>query len=168
MTYPEVLFPRYTQGFNLAESYYMASAGLSWQDVIIGDPKTSIVYASPTPIQLSYFQASQIPRTNNVQFQWGTLSETNNYGFYIQVLRDGNFVDIPGSFTPGHGTTIEPQHYSWVYQNLANGRYAFRLKQIDLDGTINYYPAVEVLVKVKIITPVPVAEKINSKAINLK
>ena len=37
-----VLFDRYTSDYNLAESFYMASRLLSWMDVVIGDPKTSI------------------------------------------------------------------------------------------------------------------------------
>ena len=35
---PQVLFPAYLAGFNLAESYYLAMPFLSWQTVIIGDP----------------------------------------------------------------------------------------------------------------------------------
>jgi uncharacterized protein (TIGR03790 family) len=35
---PEILFPAYLAGYNLAESYYMATAALSWQLVVVGDP----------------------------------------------------------------------------------------------------------------------------------
>jgi uncharacterized protein (TIGR03790 family) len=35
---PDVLFPAYLAGFNLAESFYMAMPYLSWQTVVIGDP----------------------------------------------------------------------------------------------------------------------------------
>lgn len=35
---PDILFPAYLAGFNLAESYYLAMPFLSWQTVIIGDP----------------------------------------------------------------------------------------------------------------------------------
>lgn len=35
---PDLLFDRYTKGFNLAESFYAASLVLSWKDVVIGDP----------------------------------------------------------------------------------------------------------------------------------
>lgn len=35
---PEILFPAYLSGFNLAEAYYLAMPALSWQNVIIGDP----------------------------------------------------------------------------------------------------------------------------------
>jgi uncharacterized protein (TIGR03790 family) len=35
---PQVLFPAYLAGFNLAEAFYLAMPFLSWQTVIIGDP----------------------------------------------------------------------------------------------------------------------------------
>jgi uncharacterized protein (TIGR03790 family) len=35
---PQVLFPAYLSGFNLAEAFYMAMPTLSWQAVIVGDP----------------------------------------------------------------------------------------------------------------------------------
>ena len=38
---PEVLFPAYVAGFNLAEAFYLASPYLSWQTVVIGDPLCS-------------------------------------------------------------------------------------------------------------------------------
>jgi len=38
MARPSILFDRYTRGFNLAESYSMASPTIMWKDVMIGDP----------------------------------------------------------------------------------------------------------------------------------
>jgi uncharacterized protein (TIGR03790 family) len=38
---PQVLFPAYFSGYNLAESFYLAMPYLSWQTVIIGDPLCS-------------------------------------------------------------------------------------------------------------------------------
>lgn len=35
---PEILFDRYTKGYNLAESFYMASLVVKWKDIVIGDP----------------------------------------------------------------------------------------------------------------------------------
>lgn len=35
---PQVLFPAYLSGLNLAESFYLALPHLSWQGVIVGDP----------------------------------------------------------------------------------------------------------------------------------
>jgi uncharacterized protein (TIGR03790 family) len=38
---PEVLFPAYLSGLNLAEAFYLAMPSLSWQNVVIGDPLCS-------------------------------------------------------------------------------------------------------------------------------
>jgi uncharacterized protein (TIGR03790 family) len=35
---PQVLFPAYASGFNLAEAFYLALPDLSWQGVVVGDP----------------------------------------------------------------------------------------------------------------------------------
>lgn len=42
IAHPDILFSRYTNGYNLAESYYMASRYVGWNDVVVGDPKTVI------------------------------------------------------------------------------------------------------------------------------
>ncbi len=39
---PDYLLPEYYKGRNLAESYYISIRGLSWQNVVIGDPLCSI------------------------------------------------------------------------------------------------------------------------------
>ena len=48
MAHAGLLFDRYTVGFNLAESFYMASRYLAWKDVVIGDPLCA-PYALPAP-----------------------------------------------------------------------------------------------------------------------
>ena len=35
---PEIVFPAYVSGFNLAEAFYLAIPNLSWQTLVIGDP----------------------------------------------------------------------------------------------------------------------------------
>jgi uncharacterized protein (TIGR03790 family) len=46
---PQILFPAYASGFNLAESYYMAIPFLSWQTIVIGDPLCRPFAATPLP-----------------------------------------------------------------------------------------------------------------------
>ncbi len=140
-----ILFDRYTSGYNLAESFSMSSRYCSWMDVIVGDPKTSIDGPpAPLPIQLQHFEAHRVGNTNALRLSWGTLSETNNYGFYLQH-RDSStqtFMDLAGSFVQGHGTTLIPQEYSWIHPNVPPGTHSYRLRQIDLDGTIYYTEAI--------------------------
>lgn len=56
---PQILFRRYVQGYNLAESYYMASSKLAWMDVIIGDPRSS-PYGDPHDLEIHNFTTERI------------------------------------------------------------------------------------------------------------
>jgi subtilisin-like proprotein convertase family protein len=100
---------------------------------------------APLPIQLASF-GGRIVNGNQVQLDWVTLSEINNYGFEVEKSNavPGPFAVIPGSFTPGYGTTNEPRNYSYVDTNPGSARVFYRLKQIDLDGSIQYSDPISV------------------------
>jgi hypothetical protein len=99
------------------------------------------------PVQLSSFVATQ-QAGNTVRLDWTTATETNNYGFEVQKsLGDAlHFETIAGSFIPGHGTTTEPRSYSFIDRSVSQGQWYYRLKQIDLDGTIHYTEPIVVTV----------------------
>lgn len=44
---PQLLFPAYLGGRNLAESYYLAIPTLSWMNIVVGDPLVSLGPANP-------------------------------------------------------------------------------------------------------------------------
>ena len=44
---PQILFPAYVRGLNLAESYYAAMPYLSWMTIVVGDPLTAPFPAPP-------------------------------------------------------------------------------------------------------------------------
>jgi hypothetical protein len=92
---------------------------------------------SPVPIQLSYFTGLVNPITLSVDLRWGTLSETNNFGFELQkkTISEPTYLTIPGSFVAGHGTTLIPHDYTCSDNETAAGNWLYRLQQIDLDGT---------------------------------
>jgi hypothetical protein len=98
----------------------------------------------PLPVQLASFTARL--RNSSVLLQWRTLSEINNYGFYVQKRRASEQVwnELAGSFVAGHGTTNEPHDYSCTDNSIASGSWHYRLKQIDLDGTIHYSEPIQI------------------------
>ena len=105
----------------------------------------NVVPSDPLPIQLVYLHA--MPTSpNSVQLDWGTLTETNNYGFKVQKTPDSSssYLTITGSFVPGHGTTIEPHSYTYTDVAVSSGSWWYRLMQIDLDGAVHYTDAVRV------------------------
>jgi uncharacterized protein (TIGR03790 family) len=153
MANSSVLFDRYVGGYNLAESYFMASRYISWMDVVVGDPKTTItIVEGLLPVQLSSFAGHYDGSSSSIQLQWITLSEMNNYGFMVQKLNTvtGNYEDIAASFVPGNGTTLELHTYSYAWMVTAAQTadlpvaqsHQLRLKQIDLDGTEYFSDAI--------------------------
>ncbi len=81
----------------------------------------------PIPVELGLFFAEVLK--NDVYLSWETESESNNYGF--EIFRN----DVRITFLNGHGTTSEPQAYSYKDPGLSGGSYNYELIQIDFDGT---------------------------------
>ena len=99
----------------------------------------------PLPIQLASLTATVVNQ-NEVRVDWTTLTETNNYGFEVQKSAEttSDYQTIPNSFVPGHGTTVQPHSYSYTDVTASSGLWFYRLKQIDLDGTVHYTEGVQV------------------------
>jgi photosystem II stability/assembly factor-like uncharacterized protein len=100
----------------------------------------------PLPIQLASLCAD-ITAAKQVRLLWSTISEVNNYGFEIQrkQVTQKDYITLANSLVPGHGTVLEPHGYSFVDENPPLGQLLwYRLKQIDLDGGINYSGAVSI------------------------
>jgi hypothetical protein len=92
---------------------------------------------SPVPIQLSSFTARALSSTQ-VELDWTTLSETNNFGFEIErsTASAGPYTKINGAFIDGQGTTIVPHTYTYTDVAAVPGAWYYRLRQIDLDGHV--------------------------------
>lgn len=143
-----ILFDKYTSGFNLAESIYMSSRALSWMDVIIGDPKMKVHIGGQCslPIQLASFTGNFIT-SNKIKLEWTTISEVNNYGFFVERLDliTQSFITIESSFQAGAGYTLQPQYYSWTDDEMIGDTVQYRLRQIDNDGLENYHGPITVV-----------------------
>ena len=97
------------------------------------------------PVELTSFTGSSID--GNVVLNWNTATEVNNSGFEIQRSTDRiNFLKV--SFISGFGTTTEPKNYTYTDNSVNNGKYFYRLKQIDFNGEFAYSDIVEVEVTV--------------------
>jgi hypothetical protein len=92
------------------------------------------------PVEFNFFEAN--PNGYTVDLKWSTATETNNKGFEVERKSGNDFETI--SFVPGSGTSTQTKNYSFSDKNLATGNYTYRLKQIDLDGTVSYSAEVKV------------------------
>ncbi len=104
-----------------------------------------------TPVELTNFSANA--NGAEVTLNWSTATETNNKGFEIQrnqksKIKSQNWEKI--GFTPGHGTTTEPNIYSFVDNSVSSGNYIYRLEQVDYDGTFKYSKEVEADVNIPV------------------
>ena len=103
-----------------------------------------------TPVELITFTTSLI--NDNVVITWSTATETNNKGFEVERLQDYKISRLQNweklGFVPGNGTTTLPNQYSFEDNSVEQGKYFYRLKQIDFNGGYNYSKEIEVDVNV--------------------
>jgi len=131
--------------------------GTQWneQSAMLGTPSSGVFNATASgftsfspfavgntgalPVQISSFTA-MVVSGSRVRLDWRTISEVNNYGFFVERKRndDSTFVEIPNSFIPGHGTTNEPHGYTFTDQSPGAPSVWYRLRQVDLDGTVHH------------------------------
>ncbi len=135
------------------------------------------------PVEMASFNADVYG--NNVSLSWMTVTEKNNYGFEIQRSRiadENSYYWEKIGFVKGNGTSTETHNYTFNDENILAGKYSYRLKQIDLDGTTSYSDIIEVSIgipntysleqnypnpfnpstKIKFTVPVTLSPSINS------
>jgi hypothetical protein len=102
------------------------------------------------PIELTSFTA----KTNGsaITLNWQTATEVNNYGFEIERRAVKSELQTASScakigFVKGAGTSNSQKEYSYADATGVAGSYAYRLKQIDQNGTFKYSQSVEVMVQ---------------------
>ena len=89
----------------------------------------AVEFTGALPVELAGFEYRP------GELVWTTRSETNNWGFVVQSASavDHKWRNI--GFVPGHGTTTEPHLYRFPLPAPAREGAAYRLVQIDFDGT---------------------------------
>ena len=93
------------------------------------------------PVELADFSARL--DGEDALLTWRTLSETTNSGFAVQHrVGDGAFERV--GFREGQGSTTEATAYRFRVDDLRAGAHAFRLKQIDVDGSASLTDVVTV------------------------
>ncbi len=94
------------------------------------------------PVELNSFTAKPLAH-QQILLKWQTRTETNNLGFEVQrETESGSFAKI--GFVRGHGSTTTSQNYQFVDQPKKPGKYAYRLKQIDMNGHFQFSEIVQV------------------------
>jgi hypothetical protein len=132
--------PGYLNLFSaLWQGSYTPTTGLQGNFSIV-----KLTYDEPIPVELTSFTASV--SGTNVTLNWTTATEINNQGFDVQRKSVNSAYESVG-FVSGFGTTTEAKSYSFN-DEVDNGSYTYRLKQIDFDGSFEYSNEIEVDVNI--------------------
>jgi photosystem II stability/assembly factor-like uncharacterized protein len=94
------------------------------------------------PVELVSFTADVVGNTINLD--WVTATEMNNQGFEIQRTSSSSENWEVVGFIAGYGTSTELHRYSFKDEPTTSGRYQYRLKQINYDGSFTLTDFVEV------------------------
>ncbi|MBL1212204.1 MAG: T9SS type A sorting domain-containing protein [Ignavibacteriae bacterium] len=102
---------------------------------------TNFQIDAPVPVELVSFRGFTI--NNGVYLEWKTATELNNYGFEIErSIDDQNFEKA--AFIQGNGNSNVNHDYSYTDRPSGSGKFFYRLKQLDFNGSHEYSNTIEV------------------------
>ena len=98
---------------------------------------------APLPVELISFSALVVDE--GIKLNWRTETEVNNYGFDVERSSTplGTIWKTIG-FVKGNGNSNSPKEYSFIDKDITGGKYFYRLKQIDNDGTFTYSKVIDI------------------------
>lgn len=125
--------------------------------------QTSTVLFGELPAEIVDFTAKRVG--NYIIIDLATASETDNAGFELQHSQDAKEWQVL-TFIEGHGTTSEPQSYTYKHESPKPGMNYYRLKQIDIGGENWEYSSIisigiEQLVPIVKVYPNPTPHVVN-------
>jgi hypothetical protein len=102
---------------------------------------TLSIFKSPLPVELRAFTA--VLANNSIKLNWKTATELNNLRFEIErKINDSEWLKIGSVDGAGNSTSL--REYSYTDKSLFfSGKYYYRLKQIDVNGSSKYSPIVD-------------------------
>ena len=95
----------------------------------------------PLPVELNTLTVTAEGR--DVSINWETKSESNTSKFEVERTTAGvnNWVKV--GEVAASGNSNSPKKYSYVDKKLNSGKYNYRLKMVDVDGSCSYSNTVE-------------------------
>ena len=97
------------------------------------------------PVELGLFTA--VPNERTVRLSWETKTEKNSNKFNIERKTISTIWETITS-VKASVLSNSPKQYSYTDKNLQSGKYQYRLKMIDNDGTFEYSKIIETEVAV--------------------
>jgi hypothetical protein len=99
----------------------------------------------PVPINITQFSALQ--EKDYIHLNWETATEVNNSGFAIEKKAGDKSGWAEVGFVKGSGNSTEKVSYTFRDKILPAGKYNYRLRQVDFDGSVRYSTVVNIEIK---------------------
>ena len=96
---------------------------------------------NPLPVELVRFEATR--QAIGVAVAWATASEKNSSYFEVERSLNGREFAVVATTTAG-GSTTQPTAYAALDKTAPAAQLYYRLRQVDLDGTVAYSSVVAV------------------------
>jgi hypothetical protein len=138
----------------LNKNYYFTIYSYNGSDSTInykidGKQRANVIVTGATPVELTSFTAAV--DKDIINLIWKTASELNNKGYDIQrgseKNADGDIIFNNIGFVKGAGNSLKSNSYLFSDKLNVSGKYYYRLKQIDNDGSFKLSSVVEVSYK---------------------
>ncbi len=112
----------------------------------VNAPATSFVGLLGVPLAVSFAHIDVVKNNNSAMLTWGTATENNNAGFYIERSNDGKSFSSIGyvSSKAAGGNSTEALEYGFNDERPLAGVNYYRLKQASTDGNMLYSTIVNV------------------------
>jgi len=145
--------------FGLGEAFFLQLSSVGSEVDYYGDPDLNMGYSvrclydslfSDLPVELGLLTA--VVNESSIQLNWETRTEVNSNIYelnraLVSTKNEALAWDNIG-FVKAAGTSTIPRKYSFTDKNLQSGKYQYRLKMIDNDGTFEYSKIIEAEVAV--------------------
>ncbi|MGB0932452.1 MAG: T9SS type A sorting domain-containing protein, partial [Chitinophagales bacterium] len=120
-----------TSGYN-GSLLFDNSAGItSFSQVVFANAVVGL------PVELLDFEAAR-QNADEVLLTWATASETNNQGFQIERMLEGETAFREIAWVDGKINSVITNYYQYTDENSTLETSYYRLKQVDFDGTATY------------------------------
>ena len=133
-----------TNSLTSGKTYFIrvSNVNSTTKEAITDNSIGAIDVDSNLPVELVSFTG--YAENGKVYLRWTTATETNNYGFQVERKKEkGESVWDNIGFVEGHGNSNSPKEYSFADNLAESGKYYYRLKLIDTDGTFEYSSIIE-------------------------
>ncbi len=127
-----------TVGFIACPNQYTLSGMTSFSKFTVNGANAG---GTGLPVKLIYFTGKKAE--NYSQLDWATAIEIDNDKFIVERSGDAVHFETIGS-VQGAGNTTVQQNYQWLDKSPLSGWNYYRLKQVDLDGDVEYTNTVAV------------------------